>query len=91
MHQRRQVILKGIRGLEGVYIMKTVLGMGINDKLHQVKNFLIQVESHSRNETLVRVRRQDYIVVKVQEVLVREASSKRTSDRTCGEDRHPGR
>jgi hypothetical protein len=77
----------GIRGLEGVYIMKTVLGIGINE----VKNFLIQVESHSRNETLVRVRRQDYTVVKVQEVFVREASSKRTPDRTCGEDRHPGR
>jgi hypothetical protein len=82
VHQRRQVILKGIRGLEGVYIMKTVLGMGINDKLHQVKNFLIQVESHSQNETRVRVRRQVYIVVKVQKVLVREASSKRTPDRT---------
>ena len=53
----------GIRGLEGVYIMKTVLGIGINE----VKNFLIQVESHSRNETLVLVRRQDYLVVKVQE------------------------
>lgn len=64
----------GIRGLEGVYIMKTVLGIGINE----VKNFLIQVESHSRNETLVLVRRQDYLVVKVQEVLVRKASSKRT-------------
>jgi hypothetical protein len=41
----RKNILDGIRELEGINIAKTILDMGINDKLRQAKNFSTQVES----------------------------------------------
>jgi hypothetical protein len=41
----RKDILKGTRELEGVNIAKTVLHMGIDNKLRQVQNFSTQVES----------------------------------------------
>jgi hypothetical protein len=41
----RKNILNSIRELEGINVAKTVLDMGINDKLRQAKNFSTEVES----------------------------------------------
>jgi hypothetical protein len=48
----RKYILKGIGELKGVNIAKTILDMGVDDKLCQAKNFSTQMESIPKTRLL---------------------------------------